>query len=382
MAIVLGGVVGANAESAPPGMVLYDHPVYHHGKRVLWHRAGEGEAEPRSIRRQPSHAAASSYELTVFSDGDDACAFRIAGDIVTTLKAAGLRARPTVGRTAASFLAKLVGNDAADFVVAPVDALVEDPKSPWKDKAPYVTRLAVERIEIVAGAGITKIADLARRKVSVGILESADQAVATALFTRLGVAPTLVTESLADSLADLAAGKVDAVVATGESGSKALGDFGADGRFHLVPAPMTPELAPYYSPLRISSEDRPHLVSAGATVDTLAAPMALIAIDAGAGSARATRDAPFVAALFDKFGALVSPNADPSWRDVNIAASIDWPRLGAAQDWINQHQGAKDAAFEKFRTLARVASQSDGGPKAPDAAALFQSLMQARSSTP
>jgi hypothetical protein len=109
--------------------------------------------------------------------------------------------------------------------------------------------------------------------------------------------------------------------------------------------------------------------------------MALIAMDAGPGNARATRDALFVDALFDKFATLVSPTTDPSWRDVNIAATLDWPRLAAAQQWIDQHHGAADAAFDKFRSLAR-ASQTDGGPKVPDAAELFQSLMQARSSTP
>jgi len=405
LATLILGAVAARAQTPPPGMVPYDHPVYHNGKRVLWHGVEKGEPSdpaktnapaakaeahpPADAQAESTQAAKAdrpiakvspSYEFTVFSDGDDACAFRLATDIVAALKTAGVRARPTVGRTAARFLAKLAGNDAADFVIAPVDALVDDPKGPWKDKAPYVTRLAVERIEIVAGKNVSQIADLENRKVAIGIADSADEAVATALFGRLGVKPTLVRESLVDSLNDLAYGKVDAVVATGEGGSKTLADFGKDGRFHLVAAPMTSALAPFYSPLPITSQDRPHLVAAGAKVDSLAAPMALIAIDAGQGSARATRDAPFVAALFDTFSALVSPTADPSWRDVNIAATLDWPRLGAAQDWIDQQRhGSVDAAFDEFRSLAHVASQSDGGPDGPDAAKLFQSLMQVRS---
>ena len=398
-------------------MVPYDHPVYHHGKRVLWHSAAKGEAgkgdapkdadakgeapssaaanpetdattdgsEQRAADEKPARrqTALPSYEFTVFSDGDDACAFRMAGDIVATLRAAGLRARPTVGRTATRFLAKLAGIDAADFVIAPVDALVEDPKTPWKDKSPYVTRLGLERIEIVAGNSVSQIADLNSRKVAIGLADSADEAVATALFGRLGLKPNFVRESLADSLDDLASGKVDAVVATGEGGSKALGDFGKSGRFHLVALPISPALAPYYSPIRISAEDRPNLVPATTKVDALAAPMALIAMDATKGSARAARDAPFASMLFDKFATLVSPNTDPSWRDVNIAAKLDWPRLAAAQDWIDQHRGtAADVAMDKFRSLARVASQGDSDPNGPDAGALFQSLMQARSAQP
>lgn len=221
--IVVLSVVGARAQTAPPGMVAYDHPVYHNGVRVLWHGIGKGElakggassavaktvaasastAKPDAGTYAQTSKPLPTYEVTVFSDGDDACAFRLSGDIVAALKAAGLHARPTVGRTAAHFLAKLAGNDAADFVIAPVDALVEDPKSPWKDKSPYVARLAVERIEIVAGKSISAIADLSNHKVAIGLPDSADEAVATALFDRLAVKPTLVRGSLSDSLADL-----------------------------------------------------------------------------------------------------------------------------------------------------------------------------------
>jgi hypothetical protein len=371
----------ALAQNPPPGMVPYDHPVYHNGKRVLWHwagrkvantEAGGGEASkhPRSIRSQPVF-----YNFSVFSDGDDSAAFRMAADIVTAVKSAGLRARQTVGRTAAPALEKLAPTDIADFVIAPVDALVDDSKSSWKDKAPYVAPLGLERIEIVAPKDTTRIADLDGKKVAVGPADSADQAVAMTLFGRLGVKPEFVLKPLSDGLADLAAGKVAAVVATGETDSKALGDFGKDGKHHLVPLAMTPALAAYYSPLTLTAKDRPNLIGPDEKAPTLAEPMALVAMGAPPNSARAQRDEAFVDALFEKLPTLMSGEADPNWRDVNIAATLDWPRLGSADAWITAHSNATDAAFANFRKVA-------AGDGAPDAERLFESLMQARSANP
>ncbi len=188
------------AQAAPAGMVPYDHPVYHNGKRVLWHWAGRRESSSdasgarsaQTARPRPSiRSAASYYNFSVLSDGDDSAAFRMAGDIVGAAKASNLRAHQTVGRTAASMLSKLAVNDIADFVVVPVEALVEDPKAPWKDKAPYVVRLGLERIEIVAGKDVDQVSDLDGKKVAVGPADSADEAVAVALFQRLGVKPEL-----------------------------------------------------------------------------------------------------------------------------------------------------------------------------------------------
>jgi hypothetical protein len=311
----------------------------------------------------------------VFSDGDDASSFRMAGDIVTAIKAAGFHARQTVGRTAASQLSKLAVNDIADFVVAPIDALVDDPKSSWKDKAPYVTRLGLERVEIVAGRDIAKVSDLDGKKVAIGPADSADEAVASALFTRLGVKPDYVRKPLSEALADLTAGKISAVVATGETDSKALGDFGKDGKPHLVPLPMTPTLAAFYSPLTLTAKDRPNLISGDEKVATLAEPVALVAMDTPANSARAQRDEAFVAALFDSLSTLMTGDADPDWRDVNIASTLEWPRFGGAETWIADHKAQPDAGFSNFRTVAA----SDG---VPDAEKLFDSLMQARSAAP
>ncbi|MGO9740294.1 MAG: hypothetical protein ACLPN5_02030 [Roseiarcus sp.] len=377
----------AQAQSAPPGMIPYGHAVYRHGKRVLWHGARYGEkseaapASPTKVdeRRARVAKAAASNDFVVYADADDACALHMENDVVSTLKAAGVRARAASnGRVSPEALAKLADGDSVDFAIAPVDALIDDAKASWKDKTPYVTRLADETIEIVADKSINAITDLNGRRVSVGLPESASETVAKALFARLGVKPMLVGDSLSDGLGDLAHASAVAVVAVG--GGKALADFGAGGRFHILPLPMSPALGAVYAPVALTSGERPQLIAAGATVDTLASPMALIAVDAAPHSDRETRDSAFVDALFGKFAMLTGAGADPSWRDVNLAASLDWPRLPAAAHWLEARRVAADPALDAFRARAQAAAAD--GANATDAEKLFQSLTEARGATP
>ena len=356
-------------------MVPYSHPVYHNGKRVLWHGVWRGGRGGESGVSTAPKSASTSSNFSVFSDGDDSSAFRMAGDIVAAVKAAGVNAHPTVGRTDAASLEKLTDSDIVDFAIVPLNSLVDDPKASWKDKAPYVTGLGLERIEIVASKDVAAPADLDGKTVAVGPQDSADEAVAKALFQRLGVKPTYVEKPLTDGLSDLAAGKVAAVVATGETDSKALGDFGKDGKAHLVALPMSPQLAASYSPLTLTAKDRPNLIGANEKVATLAEPMALIAMAAPANSPREQRDAAFISALFDRLPNLMTGDADPAWRDVNIAATLDWPRVSAAEAWIAGRRPEVDAAVTDFRNAA--ASDS-----AHDANRLFNSLLQARSAAP
>ncbi len=378
----------AQGESAPPGMIPYGHAVYRHGKRVLWHGARYGEKSEAAPafktkvdeKRARVAKAAASNDFVVYADADDACALHMENDVVSTLKAAGVRARAASnGRVSPEALAKLADGDSVDFAIAPVDALIDDAKASWKDKTPYVTRLADETIEIVADKSITAITDLNGRRVSVGLPESASETVAKALFARLGVKPTLVGDSLSDGLGDLAHDSAVAVVAVG-GGGKALADFGAGGRFHILPLPMSPGLGSVYAPVALTSAERPQLIAAGATVDTLASAMALIAVDAAPHSDRETRDSAFVDALFGKFAMLTGAGADPSWREVNLAASLDWPRLPAAAHWLEARHAAPDPALDAFRARARAAAAD--GANAIDAEKLFQSLTEARGATP
>jgi hypothetical protein len=389
------------AVTAPSGMVPYDHPIYRNGKRILWHgawRAGSAKtpvataerAIPTPAPSPPPGPAPKSLappperEINVIAEAQDDCASRMAGELVGTLHAAGLKARAVAGATSPSALALAVIGDTADLAIAPMDPLLADDKATaaWRDRAPYVARLANEAIEIVAPRAIADLDQLKKLRDRSGPTVAAQGASAEALLARLGLKPKPAKESLAASLDELAAGKIDAVVVAGAGHSNALADFGKDGRFHLLSVPWTPALRGGYAPARLTSKDRPNLIRADEKVDSVAASMALIAIDAGQGSPRTAQFAAIVAAFFQKFDILLAENAQASWRDVNLAASANWPRLPAAQQWIASGQGATDASLDSFRKMAHSVASTNGGPGAADADKLYQSLMQWRGTGP
>ena len=321
--------------------------------------------------------AAPNHEFTIFADYEDSCASRMAGELVAALKSAGLKARTVIGQTSPGGLARAISGSAADLAIVPMDALLSaDEGGPeWKDRAPYVARLANETIEIIAPKAISEPGQLTGRKVSYGPIESSDGATAEALFSRLGVSPKPVREPLPGSLNDLAAGKIDAIVIVGAGDSKAVADFGKDGRFHLVSVPWSPALRGAYAPARLTAQDRPNLIGADEKVDAVAAPMALIAINAPADSPRAAQLTPAVKAFFEKFEALLAPNTEANWRQVNLAATADWPRLPAARDWIASNRGEVDANFEKYRSIAHSVASASQSPGPAEADRLYQSLM-------
>ncbi len=392
----------ARAEQAPAGMVAYSHPVFKNGHRVLWHGAWRATGAKASTRERAKAAPApvvvataattpaasapspvaviANHEFTILADYEDSCASRMAGDLVAALKSAGFKARTVIGQTSPGGLARAISGSIADLAIVPMDALTGDGEGgpEWKDRAPYVARLANEPIEIIAAKSISKLDQLNGRKVSYGPIDSADDASAEALLSRLGVSPTPVREPLPGSLNDLAAGKIDGLVVVGAGDSKAVADFGKDGRFHIVAVPWSPALSGAYAPARLTAQDRPNLIGADEKVDVVAAPMALIAINAPAGSPRAAQVTPAVNAFFLNFDELLGSNSEASWRQVNLAATANWPRLAAAQQWIASNRIEVDASFEKYRSIAHSVASASEGPGPAEADRLYQSLMQWR----
>lgn len=410
------------AQQAPPGMVPYDHPVYHNGKRVLFHGIWRGKGskseksdkaaedkdaepkdaaapdaeapktagKPRSIAptaaTAPAPAAnpATRHEFAVLVDTDDVCASHMAADLVAALKAAGLKARALAGRSSPDALAKYVAGDAGDAAITPVDSLVTNDKTAeWRPKAPYIAKLGRETLEIIGPKSITDISQLNGKTVSLGTPDADADVAGQALFARLGVTPKFVHLAPSASLDQLAGGKIDALVVLGAANSRMIADFGKGGHFHLISAPWSESLrAAGYAPVRVTGKERPNLVGEKENVDTIGAPMALVALDAAPGSARAGQDGALVSAMFEKYDTLLGSSAESSWRDVNLAAVLNWPRLPSAQEWIDAHKSASAPAVDSFRQTAREVASANGGPAAADADKLYETLMRTRAPQP
>ena len=388
----------SSAVSTPPrGMVRYDHPIVRNGKVVLWHGAWRDKlkakdreqsaktAAPNPKRQDqsaavPAPATPRPVGFTLLADPNDACASRLAGDFVTAMRAGGSDGKIVAGGVSVAALSAAVDRDSADLAIAPLDALVANPQASaaWRERAPLIAKLSGEPIEIIAGRDVADLRQLAGREVGFGPADSVDAASAATLFNALGVAPRPAYEPFADALNDLAAGRLAAVVAVDGRCAPALAQFGADKRFHELAVRWTTPMRSLYAPARLTAKDRPNLIDAAEKIDAVAAPRALIALDAAPGSPRAEAAAALTKAFFDGFDRLLVPDKDSAWRDVSLAAEAPWPRLRAAQEWIEATRPASDPSLQTFRDAARGAAGADGGPAAEDSDRLYDSLMQWR----
>ncbi len=399
----------------PPGMVPYDHPVFHNGRRVLWHgawRTEEGKtgdaskpdaagpnkiapsvaAKPAAaapIKNAPSVAAApattpGANEYSILVDAEDSCATRLAGEFVAALQADGAQGPRDRGTNLAGG-ARPGGQERRRRSCDRADGRARSTptrRARTGASARLISRASAPRRSRSSRRGRSSTsASSPAAPVGFGVADGAGAATAATLFSRLGVAPNPSFAPLAPALADLAAGKLAAVVAVGAKSSKALADFGKDGRFHSIAVPWSPSLRSLYAPARLTAKDRPNLIGADEKIDTLGAPMALIALDAAPSSPRADQAAALTRSFFEQFDRLLGPDNDASWRDVNLAAAASWPRLRAAQAWIDLKAAAPNASLDAFRAAA-AATLANGGPEAADSDRLYDSLMQLRSAGP
>ncbi|MGO9423436.1 TAXI family TRAP transporter solute-binding subunit [Roseiarcus sp.] len=403
----------SSAEGATGGVVRYDHTVYHNGKRVLWHGAWRGSAgrhdyaralpvkatAPEAAALQPQAPTAAAATTTaavagssaplkpfgILADPGDLVASRMAREFVQVLSDQGAQGRAIVGSTAPTGVAKVMRTDMAEFAIVTLDSLAVSVKyqPDWPKRVPLVAPLAPETIEVIASKDVKSLNDLTGKSVSFGDPDGTTGITGKLLFSRLGVTVNPTYEPLTEALGALAAGKRDAVVVLGGKEAHALDGFGDDRRFHLVAIPWSAPLEQLYAPARVAASDRPNLVAANDSVETVAAPMALVALDAPTGSPRADALGRIARAFFDNYDSTLTAARDEHWRDVNLAAAAavanaDWPRLAAAQGWVDEHKVSANGSLEAFRASAKAA-EAGGGPKAEDSDRLYDSLTRWRS---
>jgi TRAP-type uncharacterized transport system substrate-binding protein len=309
----------------------------------------------------------------------------MAKDFAAVISASGAQGRAIVGSTSPNGLGKVLKTDMADFAIVSLDSLVSSAKGDpeWMKRSPFIVRLAPETLAVIAPRGVKSVNDLQGKTVSFGDVDSATSTSGRMLFSRLGVTANQTNAPLPEALNQLAAGKVDAVVVLGAEQSPALADFGADGRFHIVAIPWSPTLEPLYAPAHVAAADRPNLVSPTEPVDTVGEPIALIALDAGPGSPRADAVGRVARLFFDNYDGLLADDRDPHWREVNLAADASWPtapwpRLSAAQSWLDSKKPLADGSLEAFRASAKSAANSASGPSAADSDGLYDGLTRWR----
>jgi uncharacterized protein len=301
-------------------------------------------------------AAAADRDRTVgvISAGSDPESIRIVTDLASALDDTSFHVLPIVGRGPAQTVTDLARLEGADAGIVPSDVLPylqREGRLEAADRSDrplrYVGKLYQEELHVLARRDIPSIADLAGRKVGVGVLGSGSSITASLVFGALNIGVQPVFLDPAAALVQLRRGEIAALVLVARKPAPLFFALNRqDDGVHFLPVPITPALPAMYRPARLGIEDYPLLVGAGEAgrgtpIDTVAVPEVLAVRDWAPGSARYADVSRLVDALFQRVPALRTPGRDPAWQELDLSADIPgWSRFAPAQARLNGEETA------------------------------------------
>jgi TRAP transporter TAXI family solute receptor len=201
----------------------------------------------------------------------------------------------------------------------------------------YIAPLAVDMLHVLARPEIKSVKDLAGKKMNVMPKGSASSVLVPKVLKTLGVGVEEVNLTIADALQAMRAGDVIATACFCPVPVPAYPALPADLGFALLEVPYIPVLEESFLPASIPEEAYGNLIAKGTKVQTIATSTILIAFNWAPGTERYRRIETFVNAFFSNFDKLRQPPHHPTWRNVNLAASIrGWQRFPAAQQWLDR----------------------------------------------
>lgn len=352
LALTFGAAVPAFAAKVPPGMIAYDKPVFKNGRRVLYHGPSHGAAKSaaknasRGARGGASKAARAPKAAAPSADaappdppaavkagvlGAAAAAPVLALD--TPLPAAPLRLAMDArlgGELARAMAAKGVdltlAEEPADLVATPMPLASGATLPPG---LAAIARLYDCEIAVVGGAGMTSLADLDGKRVAAPPESSAAGRAARRLFAAAGVAARFVEAGPEGGGDALRTGRAEGFVVV--SPAPRIEDAPAGAR--LLAIPYRGAVRDQFLPVELGKAVFPALKEAE-TVDSVAQPVLLAAVEPDRDPARRAALSRFVDAFFTALASGALP--DRKWGDVNPAAKLPFSRFEAARMWVQK----------------------------------------------
>jgi TRAP transporter TAXI family solute receptor len=348
-------------------------------------------AAPAAAQSPSERANRGLVEL--ITSGVDGTAARLGEDLAGLLDdGATRRILPVVGKGSLQNLTDLRALRGIDLAIVQTDALElarRQGGAAVDASVTYVAKLHTEELHLLAGPQVTRIADLAGKKVNIGAPGGGSAVTAPALFEllKIKIEPTAFAPS--EALAKLRAGEIAALATVVGKPTPAFQALPAGEGLRFVAIPLTPEVVATYLPTRLTAEDYPGLVDAEAPVDTIAIGTVMLAANLTPDSERYRNVVQFVDAFFTQFPQLLEPPHHPKWQEVNLAAELPgWRRFPAADAWLKRNAGTPVAApsdqqlreiFARFLDeRSRAATGKTMSPKDKDQ--LFEQFRQWQSS--
>jgi TRAP-type uncharacterized transport system substrate-binding protein len=249
----------------------------------------------------------------------------------------GLRLLPMAGAGASQNAVDVLLTRGIDFGIVQSDALDEikrNPPFPDLEKyLGYITRLYDRQVQILAGPDIRSIDDLRGKEVNFGLRDSGTDTTAASIFKALGIAPQVTNFPHPLALDKLRRGEISALVYVATKPSRLFQDIRPDENLHFLP--VTGDVPSNYTPVTITSDDYPELVSNDAPVRTVAVGTVLVAYNWPANSDRYQRVTRFVEAFFSHINDLQARH--PKWHQIDVTSSVEgWRRFSPAVEWLKK----------------------------------------------
>lgn len=248
-----------------------------------------------------------------------------------------LRLLPIAGAGASQNAEDVMLTRGIDIGIVQTDVLNEikhSPPFPGVEKyLRYITKLYDRQVQILAGPDIRSIDDLTGKKVNFGLRDSGTYTTATTVFKVLGVAPEVMTLPHPLALDKLRRGEISALVYVATKPSRLFLDIRPDEDLHFVP--IDANLPMNYTPVTITSDDYPELVSEDAPVKTVEVGTVLVAYNWPTGSERYQQVNHFVQAFFAHVKDIQARH--PKWQRFDVTSSISgWTRFSPAAESLKK----------------------------------------------
>lgn len=335
-AVLLGGQIGALAQSGPSGSV-------------------RGPAKVRApLNKQDAprkQASENRYTVGFVTGAPYSTEFAMVQEIATVLTRGqetgphgevALRVLPMVGTGGVRNISDVLTLAGADMAIAPVILVdrLRDAKTfgDIRRKLVYISLLHTEEFHLLVGPEIGSVADLAGKTVSLGEEGSAEDVLGREVLNAEGVKVNAVNLSLDAALDGMRHGRISAALLLSGKPVKLL--LGLNARLegvHLLPIPYSQALQRDFLPSTLHHADYPNIIADGENVDTVAIQSALFAYNWPARSQRFDLLETFTQSFFSRFSEFLGDAHHPKWREVNLAAQLPgWERFRPAQRWLDR----------------------------------------------
>lgn len=298
--------------------------------------------------------------------GSAGASIRIAEDLASIVDdGATRRVVPVVGRSAVQNVQDLVLLRGIDMAILQADVLdglrrqrIAAPVSgPAVDSSfTYIAKLYNEEFHLLARPEIKTVADLANRRVNVGVRGAGTGVTAGRLFDLLKIAVVPVNDSQELALDKLRRGEIAAMAFVEAKPAPLFAGLRHNEGLHFVAVPLDPSVVDAYVPTALTASDYPGLIADDQPIDTVAVGTILAVAKLLPASDRYRNVSNFVDIFFTEFRTLLEPGHHPKWREINLAAALPgWTRFPPAQQWLDRNaavakQSPQDlmALFSRF----------------------------------